>query len=135
MPINKKELISYCEEIKKEIDVYKAIKDSDNTKENGVGTSQFRDLASICKTCDTYDEILLLIKYKIAKDDKNISWRQRIGGKEFGTVVLSKIEKIRNQYDDNEVLTAISLFFGYLYQSSKIWRSEASALTYNSKKK
>lgn len=131
MEIDKKKLIEYCNDIKKSVDVKTTIK-NDNSRGKGVGTNQFRELASVCKSGETFEEIELLIKYKIAKDDKCDSWRFEVGGKTLGKAVLNEVSKIRNDYaDDETVLKALSLFFGYLYQSARVWKSEAQPNTPN----
>ena len=133
--IDKKKLIEYCNDIKNSVDVASTIK-NDGSNGKGVGTNQFRELATVCKSCETFEEIELLIKYKIAKDTKTkdkktgiwdySSWRYT--GKRnlsIGSAVLDKIKNIRNDYkDDKTMLEALSLFFGYLYQSARVWKSE-----------
>ena len=121
--IDKKKLIEYCNDIKKSVDVASMIK-NDNSRGRGVGTNQFRELAAVCRNCDTFEEVELLIRYKIAKDDKGESWRFQVDGKTLGKAVLDAINKIRKDYDDDMVLKALNLFFGYLYQSARVWNSE-----------
>ena len=70
MQIDKKWLIALVNEVKNEINPEEAIQDEENKNDknkNGVGTNQFRSLASLCAVAETYDEIKLLIQYKIAK--------------------------------------------------------------------
>ena len=118
--IDKKQLIEYCYTMK---DFSCAIK-NDNSKGNGVEISQFRELAIACKSCDTFEEAQLLVKYKIATDHNYTSWGFDIGdGKTIGKAVLDKISRIRSDYDDDAVLNALSLFFGYLFRSAVIWKS------------
>lgn len=130
MDIDKKQLIGFVNEIGKNIDPAKAIKnDLDrNDKSIGVGTNQFRNLASMCKNSEIYEEIELLVKYKIAKDKSGFGWKtiSGKGKKQFGKVVLNEMRKIRAAYDDETVLQALSLFFGYLYQSSRVWKDEVT---------
>lgn len=123
MEIDKRELILLVNEITSEIDVKKAVKD-DGSKGRGIGTSQFRDMASICKSAESFEEVKLLLRYKMAKDNKRSSWRQNISGTTFGDVLLGKIDNIYNVYGDEKCLAALSLFFGYLYQSARLWKAE-----------
>lgn len=131
MTIDKKDLIEKVDSIKSEIDVTKAIKDDENKndKTKGVGTNQFRELASTCKACDTYDEVKLLVQYKTAKaKEKRNSWSIASDNhKMFGSIVVEKMDQIKDIYKsdgDETVLHALSLFFGYLYQSARVWKME-----------
>lgn len=145
MQIDKKWLIALVNEVKNEINPEEAIQDEENKNDrnkNGVGTNQFRSLASLCAVAETYDEIKLLIQYKIAKVindrdkktkvEKPKSWKIEKNGKRFGDVIIEKLEKIKNEYkEDTVVLEAIRLFFGYLYQSARVWRNEILPSTNN----
>lgn len=126
MQIDKKWLIALVNEVKNEIDVEIAIKDDEkNEKNKGVGTNQFRTLASLCLSAETYDEIKLLVQYKTAKAHKFESWKTSKDGKIFGKVIIDKMEKIKNKYkEDTVVLEAMRLFFGYLYQSARVWKND-----------
>lgn len=145
MQIDKKWLIALVNEVKNEINPEEAIQDEENKNDknkNGVGTNQFRSLASLCAVAETYDEIKLLIQYKIAKVindrdkktkvEKLKSWKIEKNGKRFGDVIIEKLEKIKKEYkEDTVVLEAIRLFFGYLYQSARVWRNEILPSTNN----
>lgn len=123
--IDRKALIGYVESIGEKIDKVKAIKD-DEVKDDskGVGTNQFRNLANVCRGCDVYEEVKLLVKYKIAKEKPNQSWKIEKNGKSIGAVVLEYMDVVRRHYDDDTVMEALSLFFGYMYQYARVWRAE-----------
>ena len=147
MTIDKKDLIEKVNSIKSEIDVSKVIKDDDNSNDRnyGVGTNQFRDLASTSKACDTYDELRLLVQYKTAKSEmkKNkdtqkmvpTAWKIKgYSGKMFGQIIIGKMDDIAKEYEKEgteSLLTALSLFFGYLYQSARVWKMEQPKPTNN----
>lgn len=148
MQIDKKWLIALVNEVKDEIDVESAIKDDEKEEKNenykknkkdkkdenkGVGTNQFRTLASLCLVAETYDEIKLLVQYKTAKAHKFESWRiSKDGKKNFGNVIIDKMEKIKNKYkEDTVVLEAMRLFFGYLYQSARVWKYDIAVSVNN----
>ena len=66
-----------------------------------------------------------MVQYKTAKIKKIESWKIEKNGKRFGDVIIEKLEKIKKEYkEDTVVLEAIRLFFGYLYQSTRVWRNE-----------
>ena len=135
MQIDKKWLIALVNEVKNEINPEEAIQDEENKNDrhkNGVGTNQFRSLAALCSNAENYDEIKLLVQYKTAKIKKIESWKIEKNGKRFGDVIIEKLEKIKKEYkEDTVVLEAIRLFFGYLYQSARVWRNEILPSTNN----
>lgn len=123
--INKKRLIQLVNELGDQIDKREAIKDEDNKdRNNGVGTNQFRELAALSKRSDTFDELYLLVQYKIAKAGEDREWNSRSnGGKSIGAIILEQMKKVEAEYGE-DVMEALSLFFGYLYQSARVWRAE-----------
>lgn len=138
MNITKKQLIELVNDIHGKIDlkVIKSAKSGGTSTSKELGTNQFRSLADACRAAETYDEIRLLIQYKTAKDDKDKksgmgkSWSREY--KNYGTigdVVISELDKIRDICggDGRETLEAMRLFFGYLYQSARVWSLESAA--------
>ena len=135
----KKEIIKLVANMKSEIgeNKIKEILSFDKlNNDKKIGTNQFRELANLCDNNDIqcYDEIELLIKYNTAKNyekakDKKIgqSWAFVCANdKKFGDIVIEKMEKIRNENNQNDVNTLkdLSLFFGYLFWQSKVWIME-----------
>ncbi len=125
--MTKKDIISLVEEIGKDIGNQKKFLFSENEINGKIGNNQFRELASICRSAECYDEIELLIKYNTAKSIKNKkdeSWAVLCGNKRFGDVVIEKMEKIQEkEEDDSETLKSLEAFFGYLYWQARIWTS------------
>lgn len=124
--MNKKEIIDLVYELSRIKDFSSSIQDDDKGKKNNrvVGTSQFRDLANLCKKAECMEEIKLFIKYKTAKGN---GWDKLIGGnennedKKFGDWIIEYIEKIeQSEYEsEREKLLGISEFFGYLFWLAK----------------
>ena len=138
MNITKKQLIELVNDIRGKIDlsVIDSEKSGGASTSKELGTNQFRSLADACRAAETYDEIRLLIQYKTAKDDKDKrsgmgkSWSREY--KNYGTigdVIISELDKIQDLCggDGRETLEAMRLFFGYLYQSARVWSLESAA--------
>lgn len=87
-----------------------------------IGTSQFKDIANLCKKAECTDEIKLFIKYKISKGN---GWNNQIGNKKFGELIINYIEKFEQNECENEreKLVYISEFFGYLFWQAKVTKS------------
>lgn len=96
--------------------------------DRALGTSQFREIATLCNNNDVqcYDEIELLIKYNMAKDTYSNSWAFKCGSQKLGDIIVDCMRKIRenNSYDDESTLKDLSLFFGYLFWQTKVWIME-----------
>lgn len=96
--------------------------------DRALGTSQFREIATLCNNNDVqcYDEIELLIKYNMAKDTYSNSWAFKCGSQKLGDIIVDCMRKIRenNSYDDENTLKDLSLFFGYLFWQTKVWIME-----------
>lgn len=105
----------------------KTAKDAYDEK-NGVGSNQFRSLASLCSKAECCEEIEMLIAYKMAKAGQNKSWNFTLPGKiSPGQAVLNVIHFIHdNDSTEEERLTSLRLFFGYMYWSARIWSNEAA---------
>ena len=104
--MTKKDIISLVEEIGKDIGNQKKFLFSENETNGKIGNNQFRELASICRSAECYDEIELLIKYNTAKSIKNKkdeSWAVLCGNKRFGDVVIEKMEKIQEKEEPHEI--------------------------------
>lgn len=97
-------------------------------EKSGVGSNQFRSLASLCSKAECCEEIEMLIAYKMAKAGKDKSWNFVSTGKiSPGQAVLDVIQYIHdNDGTEEERLTSLRLFFGYMYWSARIWSDEAA---------
>ena len=93
-----------------------------------LGSNQFRSLASLCSKAECCEEIEMLIAYKMAKAEQNKSWNFTLPGKiSPGQAVLNVIQYIHdNDSTEEERLTSLRLFFGYMYWSARIWSNEAA---------
>lgn len=123
--MTKQDLIKMVSESKVKIgenNISKVFNDRD------LGTSQFREIATLCNNNDVqcYDEIELLIKYNMAKDTYSNSWAFKCGSQKLGDIIVDCMRKIRenNSYDDESTLKDLSLFFGYLFWQTKVWIME-----------
>ncbi|MFD3157097.1 hypothetical protein ACFIJ5_09585 [Haloimpatiens sp. FM7330] len=127
--MNKKEIIELVEEVASINNFCEIIENKDNKSRNSkkIGTSQFRDIANMCKNADCSEEIKLLIQYKTTKGN---GWNNKIpnknNGKKFGNIIVDYIEKIEVKFDKDEKskLDAISKFFGYLFWKAKVVKSK-----------
>ncbi len=127
--MNKKDIIQIISNVEAQID--KSIfKDDDN---KGIGCNQFRELADICNSAECYEEVELLVRYNEAKDcpkpnklPKSWNHFMKDGRTTFADIVISCMEKIKAQSDENSCLENLSLFFGYFYWNSRIWATENS---------
>lgn len=143
--MNKKEIINLVKEFSKMEHFTDCIKEDDdefgkkreiklnNEKSDGkfkfkIGTSQFREIANLCKRAECVDEIKLFIKYKISKGNgwnNPVSNNENHKTKDFGEWVVEYIEKIEKSESQNEKekLVYISEFFGYLFWQAKVTKS------------
>lgn len=131
--MNKKDIIKIISDV--EAQIKKSIFSSDNTNK-GIGCNQFRELADICNSAECYEEVELLVRYNKAKDrpkqDKDkppkhgSSWDCLMNDNKttFAGIVISCMEKIKAQSDENSCLKNFSLFFGYFYWNSRIWAAK-----------
>ncbi|WP_310603142.1 hypothetical protein [Anaerosporobacter sp.] len=118
--MDKKRILKLAESIEKNL---RKIRSSKNFKDKDIGNSQFHALSVACKSAECVEEIKLIIKFKAAKNEG--TWGKNIYDKTFADKVLEKVEIIcRNDKEENTRLESLSLFFGYLYWSSKIIASE-----------
>ena len=127
--MTKEEIIRAVSEIAVKIDesnrselFAKETSKNDNKK---IGSNQFRDIASLCRSAECYEEIELLIRYNMAKCDNNKSWKYVCSnGKAFGELILDGMKTIREK-DKEEVLKNLELYFGYFYWQARIWAAES----------
>ncbi len=88
---------------------------------DGIGSNQFRELASICRNADCYEEIELLVQYNEAKDNGK-SWSKRMkNGKTLAQCITSGMEEIKKCSDDDSCLDNLCLYFGYFYWNARIY--------------
>lgn len=105
----------------------KTSKEAYNENESmGIGSNQFRSLASLCSKAECCEEIEMLIAYKMSKAGRNKSWNLAPAGmKSPGDAVLEVIKYIHDHdSSEEERLKSLRLFFGYMYWSARIWSSE-----------
>lgn len=112
---------------KREGDIDKSIF---NTTDKGLGSNQFRELASICLQTDVYQEVELLIQYNISKDKSENqneckSWAvAKDGHPSIGEIVIDCMNKIKDKSTEDNLMKNLSLFFGYMYWKARIWSSQ-----------
>ena len=127
-----KEMIIKCAaSVGDKLGILKANLFTERESRDKIGNNQFRELASICRNADCYEEIELLINYNTAKADGG-SWANLIEysttinhsvKKKFGNIIVDqmKIIKTQSENDGDSVLENLSLFFGYMYWNARIW--------------
>lgn len=94
---------------------------NDNKK---IGCNQFREIASICRQAESYEELKLMIQYNIAKANDDESWKKKCRNQiVFGDIVLEAMEKVR-AIDEDKVLDHLELYFGYLYWQARVWTDQ-----------
>lgn len=132
--MTKKDIIALVNEIgsciSKEERSLLFVKEGTSGNNKKIGCNQFRDIASLCKSAECYEEIEMLIRYNMAKCKNGESWMFNCGNKKlFGEIVLGNMSKINNAEikNDTEVLKSLELYFGYLYWQSRIWTAESEA--------
>lgn len=112
---------------KREGDIDKSIF---NTTHKGLGSNQFRELASICLQTDVYQEVELLIQYNISKDKSENqneckSWAvAKDGHPSIGEIVIDCMNNIKDKSTEDDLMKNLSLFFGYMYWKARIWSSQ-----------
>ncbi|MGB9791017.1 MAG: hypothetical protein ACPLTR_00375 [Thermacetogeniaceae bacterium] len=108
------------------------MKDS-NSKPAKMGYTQIRNLVALAQMASTPLEITAFIDYQMGRDDKEESWRCRVGGQPFGEALKQEIRAVesialqKRQNDEKFALLCLAQFFGYL-----AWR--AKYLEYAAKK-
>ncbi len=134
--MNKKDIIQIIKNIEPQIK--KGIFNDDNTNK-GIGCNQFRELANICNSAECYEEVELLVRYNEAKDCPKQNYKDKAprhgnswdclmkdNKTTLAEIVISCMEKIKAQSDENNCLKNLSLFFGYFYWNARIWAAENS---------
>lgn len=134
--MNKKDIIKIISSVEAQIN--KSIFNDDNTNK-GIGCNQFRELANICNSAECYEEVELLVKYNEAKDRPKQNYKDKAprhgsswdclmkdNKTTLAEIVISCMEKIKAQSDENNCLKNLSLFFGYFYWNARIWAAENS---------
>lgn len=139
--MNKKDIIQIIKNVEPQInkDIFNDYNNKSANNDNGIGCNQFRELADICNSAECYEEIELLVKYNEAKDRPKPKKKDKIfehgkswdclmmdGKTTFAGIVISCMEKIKAQSDENNCLKNLSLFFGYFYWNARIWAAENS---------
>ena len=90
-----------------------------------IGHGQFRELAALCGSAECYEEIELLVKYNTAKAAYGQSWAKKCGSQQFGDMIVSYMEKIKeSEQNAADVLPDLMHFFGFLYWQSRVWSME-----------
>ena len=134
--MNKKDIIKIISGVENQIN--KSIFNDDNTNK-GIGCNQFRELANICNSAECYEEVELLVRYNEAKDRPKQNYKDKAprhgnswdclmkdNKTTLAEIVISCMEKIKAQSDENNCLKNLSLFFGYFYWNARIWAAENS---------
>ncbi|MCX7921552.1 MAG: hypothetical protein N3B21_05985 [Clostridia bacterium] len=116
--MQKKQLLEYVEQIANNTRLGEIL--SDKEARGNLGKTQFRSVAELCEKADCYEEIKLLIQYKVSKGN---GWDEVIAtNQKCGDVILRYMEKIKEHCngDDSETLRNLALFFGYLYWKAAV---------------
>lgn len=134
--MTKQEIIKMVASMKEEIGNKNINQIFDDKSPNKLGTSQFRELATLCNNKDVqcYDEIELLVKYNIAKDTYGNSWAYKCNNQKVGDIIVNHMIQVKNaNQNDENTLKDLSLFFGYLFWQSKVWIMETPQNNNNKK--
>lgn len=115
--MDKKELIGYVREIAASTSLKDTLTENEGNRSGGrdskLGKSQFRTMAELCEKAKFYEEIKLMVEYKIAKGN---GWNSQIKGDQTcGEVILDYMERIRRNSNKCDLLKNLRYFFGYLY--------------------
>lgn len=115
--MDKKELIGYVREIAASTSLKDVLTENEGNRSGGrgslLGKSQFRTMAELCEKAKFYEEIKLMVEYKIAKGN---GWDSKIKGNQTcGEVILDYMERIRRNSNECDLLNNLKYFFGYLY--------------------
>lgn len=139
--MTKQEIIGIINEAVPKIDTDIFGDDSKKNDNNRLGCNQLRELASLCRHSDCYEEIEMLIRYNEAKcieekkkgdkfDIVRKSWAAYMkDGKTSIAELICNCMKIIKERSQNEesCMQDLSLFFGYLYWNARIWAAENKA--------
>ncbi|WP_242860841.1 hypothetical protein [Defluviitalea phaphyphila] len=104
----KNKILEYIDEIKSNNIFW------EKTGSKNLGSTNIRNMATIALNADCYKELELYIAYKIARGN---GWEKNFkDNKKFGEIILEYMDKIKKLSDtEEEALSNISKFFGYLY--------------------
>lgn len=110
-------------------------KNNVSSADEKTGNNQYRELANICLNAECFEEIELLIMYKEAKTVNGISWSKSYKNKNLAKIILECMKIIKdkstdenNNYNDEVCRNNLSLFFGYLYWSARVWSADGAAI-------
>lgn len=131
--MNKQEIITIVKNTINTIDTSVFCSDEQRKGQSGIGSNQFRELASICRSAECYEEIVLLIQYNEAKDNGK-SWSKKMkNSATLAKCIINGMEEIKKLSDEESCLDNLCLYFGYFYWNARIFAKKNSDEFYANK--
>lgn len=122
--MDKKALIGYVNEIASTTSLSDILVENESSggRNSKLGKNQFRTMAELCDKTKSYEEIKLMMEYKISKGN---GWNANIkDNQKCGEVILDYMERIKQNSNEDKILENLRYFFGYLYWKATVLVSE-----------
>ena len=122
--MKKEKIIKIVNDVKSNLDT-DIFAGENNTDNSRIGCNQFRELASICRRAECFEELELLVKYNESKAKPGESWNKKMkNGKTLAACIIDGMNSIRSESSDSECLENLRLYVGYFYWNARIYAAE-----------
>ncbi len=104
----------------------KSVFSSKDSYRDKIGSTQFHELAVLCKQAECYEEVELLVRYSESKCETGKSWSHKYKSGTLADTVIKGMEEVKKSSEnDKSCVKNLSYFFGYLYRFARIWAAES----------
>ncbi|MBP5283142.1 MAG: hypothetical protein J6Y93_00555 [Treponema sp.] len=123
--MEKEKIIKIVDEVKSSLDTSVF---AEEERKGSIGCNQFRELSSICRRAECYEEVEMLVKYNEAKaevrNNEGQSWRKKMkNGRTLAACIIDGMQRIKNESGE-DCLKDLCLYFGYLYWTARIFAAD-----------